>query len=222
MVVVCCAASRAPTVSRGAEARAPARALGGAAVRRSYLQLLVLRNHGAVHLRVAMPDADGHDAREAVEVAAAGVVVQVLHAALGDHHGLLEVVEQAGRQELLPRRQRLRGRRAGVRRRHVVERRERPREGPGRRRRRRRGRAGRAARERAREQRGGQRLHVRRRLHHHLPPHAASERASARARERASRSAARRPRRDGKASTRTRRRARDGWHAEQRRVRTRG
>jgi hypothetical protein len=64
---------------------------------------------------VAVADADSRDAAEAVEVAFASVVPDVLHFALHDHDGLLVVEEEAGVEELLALREDRGGGRAGVR-----------------------------------------------------------------------------------------------------------
>jgi len=71
--------------------------------------LLVRRGND---VRMAVADADGHDATEAVEVAFPGVVPDILHAALDDHDRLLVVEEEAGVEVLLAQREHLlRGRR---------------------------------------------------------------------------------------------------------------
>ncbi len=51
-------------------------------------------------VRVAVADADGHNAAEAVEVAFAGGVPDILYFALHDHDRLLITEEQAGVEEL--------------------------------------------------------------------------------------------------------------------------
>ena len=63
------------------------------------LQHFVLLVRGGDHVRMAMADADRHDAAEAIEVALAGVVPDILHLALHDHDRLLVIEKNTGVQE---------------------------------------------------------------------------------------------------------------------------
>ena len=74
----------------------------------------VLGVGGGEDVRVAVADADGHNAAEAVEVAFAGGVPDVLHFALHDHERLLIVEEKAGVEELFALREHLIERGTGV------------------------------------------------------------------------------------------------------------
>ena len=62
---------------------------------------------------MAMAHADRHDAAEAVEIALARFVPDVLHLALDEHERLLVVEKDAGVQELFAQRQHFVGGRAG-------------------------------------------------------------------------------------------------------------
>ena len=78
------------------------------------LQRFVLLVRRGDDVRMAMADADGDDAAEAVEIAFAGFVPDILHLALHDHDRLLVVEKDAGVQELLAQGEHFLGGRAGV------------------------------------------------------------------------------------------------------------
>ena len=81
---------------------------------RRVLERGVLGLGGGDDVWVAVADADGHDAAETIEVAAPGVVPDILHVSLYDHERLAVIEEEAGVEELLALREHLRGGRAGV------------------------------------------------------------------------------------------------------------
>src|SRR5262249_47358093 len=82
--------------------------------RRGMLQHFVLAIRGGDDVRMAMADANGDDSTEAVEVALARVVPDVLHLSLDEHERLLVVEEDSGIQKLLSKREHFIRRRAGI------------------------------------------------------------------------------------------------------------
>ena len=86
---------------------------------------LVLPVRGLHHFRVAVPDADGDDAAEAVEIAAAGFVEEILRLAFDDGDRLLVVMENRRIHELVAEREDFLRRRSVVGLRGVIEWRER-------------------------------------------------------------------------------------------------
>jgi len=76
--------------------------------------------HAARDLRVAVPDRHAHDSGEAIEVALAGFVPEVLHVALDHEQRVAVVGPQAGREELLAKREHFRARRPVVGPRDVI------------------------------------------------------------------------------------------------------
>src|SRR6185369_114433 len=79
------------------------------------LQGFVLLASRLDDVRVAMADTDRYDTAEAVEIALAGVVPDVLHFAFHQHQRLFVVKEDAGIDELLSQGENLVGGRAGIR-----------------------------------------------------------------------------------------------------------
>src|SRR4051812_11374901 len=78
------------------------------------LQRLVLLVRGGYDVRMTMPDADGHDSTESIEVPAAFLVPQVLHPALHEHDRLFVVEKNSRVQELFAQAQDFIGRWAVV------------------------------------------------------------------------------------------------------------
>ncbi len=85
------------------------------------LQRAHLLCHAPHELRMAVANAHGHDARQAVEVSAARLVVEVLHVPLDDEQRLAVDRVHGGIRVLLPYRDQLRLRRAVVRTRGVID-----------------------------------------------------------------------------------------------------
>mmetsp|Transcript_37368 Transcript_37368/g.110324 ORF Transcript_37368/g.110324 Transcript_37368/m.110324 type:complete len:364 (+) Transcript_37368:630-1721(+) len=91
---------------------------------RGVLQQLALIVDRLDHLGVAMAHTYSHDACKSVKVAPPTFVKQVLHLALHNHNRLLEMVQQAWAEVLLPQRQHLLLAGSRVLRRRVTERRQ--------------------------------------------------------------------------------------------------
>ena len=78
------------------------------------LEGFILAARGFDDVRVAMPDADRHDAAQAIQVAPAGFVPHILHGAFDQHDRLFVIQKNAGVEELFAQGQHLLGRGAGV------------------------------------------------------------------------------------------------------------
>ena len=82
--------------------------------RRRVLEDFILFPRRGNDVRMAMPNADGHNATNAVEVTLARVVPDVLHRAFDEHDGFFVVEKNSGIHELLAQREHFVGGRTGI------------------------------------------------------------------------------------------------------------